>query len=110
MKHNPNKCANCGADQRPGSTLCNDCIIACGGRHNDYIIEENYLMEMFKDGVKCAEIDLTGWTVRKIEKVIYGNVHLLGRTVKINRNYTPVFDGPDKESASPPASGKGKIS
>ena len=31
MKHNPNKCANCGAARRPGSTLCDDCIAARGG-------------------------------------------------------------------------------
>ena len=25
-------CANCGRERHPGSTLCEDCIIACGGK------------------------------------------------------------------------------
>ena len=43
MKHNPNKCANCGADQRPGSTLCDDCITACGGGTGIHPDDERFI-------------------------------------------------------------------
>lgn len=85
MKHNPNECANCGADQRPGSTLCEDCIIAFGGQKRDDYVKGKCLMEMFQEGRKIAEIDMTGWTLRHIERVIDIERLLLDRTIKINR-------------------------
>ncbi|GAI67567.1 unnamed protein product, partial [marine sediment metagenome] len=88
MRHNPNECANCGADRRPGSTLCKDCIIARGGRHNVHIIEGKYFMEIFYNEKKCAEIDLAGWAPREVARVIDIERLLLGRTIKINRVIT----------------------
>jgi len=107
MKYISKKCAMCGAERTDGSTLCEDCIIAFGGGRrmrrekaaaplplsrvnmeidrDDYIIEGNYFMEMYKNGRKCAEIDVAGWTPRQVAQLIDIERFLSGRSIKINR-------------------------
>ena len=84
MKSISKKCAMCGEDRIEGSTLCEDCIVACGGVHGNYKIEVKCLMEMFKDCRKVAERDVTSWTIPDILKLVNIEVFLMGRHVTLN--------------------------
>ncbi len=83
-KHEPKKCANCGADRSPGSTLCHDCIIACGGSVPLPGAGKTIIMEMFRGSRKVAELDITGWSARDIARQFDIQIHLHNRNIKIS--------------------------
>ncbi len=70
MKHNPNECANCGADQRPGSTLCEDCIIACGGGTGILPGDHGIFINYYKSGRNVVEVDIAYYRYLDFNKVI----------------------------------------
>ncbi|MBA7524721.1 hypothetical protein ES705_16863 [subsurface metagenome] len=83
-KNEPKKCANCGAERHPGSTLCHDCIIACGRSVPLPRADEETIMEIFRGSRKIAELDITGWSARAIAHQIDIQIHLQNRNIKIS--------------------------
>ena len=92
MKHKQDECANCGAARRPGSTLCDDCITACGGGTGIFAGDHRIFIDCFRSGRKVAEIDITGYRFFDLNKLIKIQIDL-NRTIQIRNEecHTVIF-------------------
>ncbi|MBA7473399.1 hypothetical protein ES707_08738 [subsurface metagenome] len=85
MKHNPNECANCGADQRPGSILCDDCITTYGEGIGTLPEGYKFSVSCFKLGRKVMEIDVAGCLISNLIGLIKYHLFELGHTIRLKR-------------------------
>ncbi len=85
MKHNPNECANCAADQRPGSTLCDDCITTYGEGIGTLPDGYKVFVSCFKSGRKVMEIDVAKGLISNLNKMIKYHLFELGHTIQLKR-------------------------